>query len=84
VTTEPFHRTGVFATEAEKARLMDIAARATCPVMLPYMDDDVDWVHRGQEVCHTMALAHGLPDVPGYYGVTTPEGEFVCAKEGIE
>ncbi len=28
------------------------------------------------ERCHELALAHGLPEIPGYYGVT-PDGEFV-------
>ncbi|HEY3314315.1 MAG TPA: hypothetical protein VGL40_03400 [Bacillota bacterium] len=28
-----------------------------------------------QRVCHQLALKHGLPEVPGYYGITN-DGEF--------
>ncbi|KKK60780.1 hypothetical protein LCGC14_3020980, partial [marine sediment metagenome] len=29
-----------------------------------------------KELCHEMALKHGLPEVPGYYGIKN-DGEFV-------
>lgn len=27
--------------------------------------------------CHGMALAHGLPEIPGYYGIDLTTGEFI-------
>ena len=32
-----------------------------------------------QQAVHRYALAHGLPEISGYYGMT-PEGEFVKTK----
>ncbi len=29
-----------------------------------------------KELCHEMALKHGLPEIPGFYGITN-DGEFV-------
>ena len=35
------------------------------------------------EAAHRAALAHGLPEIPGYYGIDLTNGEFVTV-EGAE
>lgn len=32
------------------------------------------------EAAHRAALAHGLPEIPGYYGIDLSNGEFVVAS----
>jgi hypothetical protein len=32
------------------------------------------------EAAHRAALAHGLPEIPGYYGIDLSNGEFVEAE----
>lgn len=32
-----------------------------------------------QKIAHRMAIAHGLPEIPGYYGCDLKTGEFVTA-----
>ena len=32
------------------------------------------------QVAHRAALAHGLPEIPGYYGIDLNTGEFVVAR----
>lgn len=39
-----------------------------------------DWAtqawHSAQEACHALALQHGLPEIPGFYGIDL-DHEFV-------
>ena len=76
--------TGVFATDAEQAELIELLHKAeTTPVMalssaqaLSGNDFSVVAQKRAREKCHALALAHGLPEVPGYYGMGN-DGEFL-------
>lgn len=66
------NRTGVFATAEEIA---NIKAAVNTPVMM------IGGVmpQSAQQVAHAYARAHGLPEVPGYYGIDLTNGEFVSA-----
>ena len=78
-------RTGVFATveEADKIKNLTVIARHT-PVIAFSSEDALQgrdasslaWksVH---ETTHAAALAHGLPELPGYYGIDLSNREFV-------
>lgn len=67
-------RTGVFATREEVERLEEAARR---PVM--FLSGGMPMGENAQEMAHRLALAHGLPNVPGYYGCDLTTGEFVSA-----
>jgi hypothetical protein len=77
--------TGVFATPEELAFLKEKANNAahTPVIALTTADalagnDLASLAHRSaQEACHVLALAHGLPEIPGFYGITLDDGEFV-------
>lgn len=64
--------TGVHATTEEIESLKGLMGA-------PYL------VFKGQEPrdplkeAHRLALAHGLPEIPGYYGCDLESGEFVQA-----
>jgi hypothetical protein len=69
-----FKRLGVFATPEQIARIKDCA---NAPVMFlsggtPMFGDPVKEAHRA-------ALAQGLPEIPGYYGIDLRNGEFVVS-----
>lgn len=32
------------------------------------------------EAAHAAALSHGLPEIPGYYGIDLSNGEFIKAR----
>jgi hypothetical protein len=67
--------TGVFATSEEKEYLMGLVRKAQkTPVILLFGKHDA-W-KRVKEECHKAALAHGLPEIVGYYGMDE-DGEFV-------
>lgn len=72
--------TGVFATEEEKTELQALAQEAAnTPVMTVRSDlpdfASVAW-ERTLKRCHEAALAHGLPEVTGFYGLAE-DGEFI-------
>ncbi len=62
--------TGVFATAKEIQYLKDTLA-------LPAIKVGSHWPESPQQVAHRLALAHGLPEIPGYYGCDLRTGEFV-------
>lgn len=69
-----FKRLGVFATPEQ---VKDIKEAANALVMYasggkPMFDDPV-------ELAHKAALAQGLPEIPGYYGIDLSNGEFVVS-----
>lgn len=33
-----------------------------------------------QAICHSFALAHGLPEVAGFYGIDLGTGEFMAVR----
>lgn len=61
--------TGVFATKEEIAE-----ARRPRPVM--FLSGGTPMGESANQYVHRIALAHGLPEIRGYYGMS-PEGEFV-------
>ncbi len=72
--------TGVFATDKERDECQNLAQEASrTPVMtlssnMPSFSA-IAW-ERVNKTVYTAALAHGLPEIEGYYGMT-PNGEFV-------
>lgn len=78
------NKTGVFATQEEKEYLLSLVKTArTTPVIAFSSEHALEegglsgqaW-KRVNESCHKCALAHSLPEIEGYYGLTQ-EGEFV-------
>ena len=74
--------TGVFATKEEISYLKGLAARGFQPgqpiIALSVgmgMEQEKATVD-AQKECHRIALIHGLPEIPGYYGITK-DGEFL-------
>jgi len=64
--------TGVFATEDEGQTCLELAERAAkTPVILLFGKHDLsgDAWKKAHETAHGFALAHGLPDIQGYYGL---------------
>jgi hypothetical protein len=71
--------TGVFATDEEQAIAKDLAAKAArTPVILLFGQHDLSGEARERmyETVHGFALAHGLPEIPGFYGMDE-KGEFI-------
>jgi len=65
-------RLKVFATEKEIQTMKDA-------MKMPYIKIGDYWTETPQEVCHKIALSHGLPEIKGYYGCDLITGEFVKA-----
>lgn len=65
-------RTGVFATDPEISLLQALAQTSGLRVSGgdPASEDPLKASHR-------MAIAHGLPEIPGYYGCDLHNGEFL-------
>jgi hypothetical protein len=61
---------GEFATKEEIQIMKDAANQ-------PYIMIGSSFPDSPQEVCHKLALSHGLPEIPGYYGCDLRTGEFV-------
>ena len=60
----------VFATDEEVQRMKDACN-------MPYIMVGGHWPRSPQEVCHEIALQHGLPEIEGYYGCDLSKKEFV-------
>lgn len=78
--------TGVYATEDEMVRVSAAALRAAITPAIAFSSRHAleegglsgqAW-KSAQELCHKLALTHGLPEIPGYYGMAK-DGEFVSA-----
>jgi hypothetical protein len=71
--------TGVFATPEEKTELLSLlkAAQNTPVILVGGIDLAGNAVERVRRRTHEIALAHGLPEVEGYYGCDLENGEFV-------
>jgi hypothetical protein len=72
--------TGVFATDEERNKCQELAKQAASTPVITISSNlpsfaETAW-KRTNEAVYTAALAHGLPEIEGYYGMT-PEGEFV-------
>ena len=69
--------TGIQASPDEHAELRALVheARSTPVILLGGADmSHLAW-DRVSKRCHELALAHGLPEITGYYGITS-SGEF--------
>lgn len=78
-------RTGVFATEEEAQEISRLAVTASNTPVIAFSSamalsgqdaSSMAWdlVHKA---CHRAALAHGLPEIQGYYGIDLEKREFV-------
>lgn len=67
-----FIRTGVFATDEEVEALKAAASAPAIALHIPRRSV--------QQICHDYALAHGLPEIRGYYGCDLTNGEFVTVE----
>lgn len=78
-------RLKIFATDEEKKELAELMkTAATTPAIalssaqaLTGQDFASQAWERLFKRCHAIALSHGLPEIPGYYGCDTSTGEFV-------
>ncbi len=74
--------TGVKATPEELAELKRLARMGWRPGDRVMVFSILEGINRDQatvdarKVCHRLALKHGLPEIPGYYGIKK-DGEFV-------
>lgn len=69
--SEPFVRTGVFATDEEVESLKATMKQPYIVVGGVPPEDPRDHAHR-------VARGHDLPEIPGRYGVDLQTGEFVA------
>jgi hypothetical protein len=76
--------TGIFANKEEIEELQGLAKTAQDTPVIAFSSEHAlkegglsgqAW-KRVHEKCYKTALAHGLPEIEGYYGLTQ-EGEFV-------
>lgn len=73
---------GIFATDEE---ISSIRAAQTRPIMGmtnpeppgPGVSPVVDMFEHPIKIVHRAALAHGLPEIPGYYGLNLETKEFL-------
>jgi len=78
--------TGIYATDEERERASKAANRAAQTPVIAFSSRHAleegglsgqAW-KSAKQLCHEFALAHGLPEIQGYYGMTK-DGEFVTA-----
>ncbi len=77
-----FKRTNVFASAEE---IESVQRCASMPVMAitnpappgPGVSPVVPMSESPLVVAHRYALGHGLPEIPGYYGIDLKNGEFI-------
>jgi len=77
-------QTNVFATDDEVKKLKELLHRAQTTPVIAFSSAHAmsggasgDAWQRVKERCHGAALAHGLPEIPGFYGCDLETGEFV-------
>ena len=79
----PWSYTGVYATEEEVEELRTLAETPADRPLL-YLGG-VDTGRQAEAAlyqrCHELALAHGLPEIPGHYGIDG--GEFIVWRSGV-
>lgn len=74
--------TKVFATEDEMKDLRALVNAGWKPGDIIMVSSVMEGIKKDQKTmdavksCHALALAHGLPEIEGYYGITD-DGEFV-------
>jgi len=60
----------------QTAQTTPVIALSTADAMSGRDFSSLAW-NRVKERCHAVALAHGLPEIPGFYGCDLKTGEFV-------
>lgn len=74
--------TGVFATEDEYTDLLNLAKKGWVEGDVVIVSSVIEGIRKDKAtrdakvVCHKLALAHGLPEIQGYYGISKTR-EFV-------
>ena len=73
--------TGIFATLEELEDLRSIARQGWMPGDIMIVTSIMQGITKDQKTmdahkAYQLALAHGLPEIPGYYGIDI-EGEFM-------
>lgn len=67
--------TGVFATEDEFNDLLNLARRGWMAGDVMIVTSVMQGIRKDEasidakRACHKVALSHGLPEIPGYYGI---------------
>ena len=75
-------KTGVKATKEDLEKLQRLASRGWLPGETMIVFSVGEGIRKdratidARKVCHKLALDYGLPEIPGYYGITI-NGEFV-------
>jgi hypothetical protein len=73
---------GVFATKEDLEKLTQLATRGWLPGQMMVVFSVGEGIRKdaatlnAKKECHKLALAYGLPEIEGYYGITE-DGEFV-------
>ena len=76
------NHTQIFATKEEIEDLSNLAAQGWKQGDVMIVTSVMQGITKDQKTvdakktCHKLALAHGLPEIEGYYGITF-DGEFV-------
>lgn len=74
-------RTNVFATDEEKNDIERLAILARHTPVITFKTGEPDMATRAwksvRKRIHKAALAHGLPEIEGYYGFDQATGEFI-------
>jgi len=74
--------TNIFATKDELADLRSLARAGWQRGDVMMVSSVMEGITKDQKtvdaekLCHKLAIAHGLPEIKGYYGITN-DGEFV-------
>lgn len=68
--SEELTKVGVTLTPEE---IKSVKTALATPVIAP----GGVWPESPQKMVHRMALAHGLPEIPGYYGADLKTGEIL-------
>lgn len=72
-------RTGIFATVEENMVISALVQAARRTPVIALGRSEAAWLEwqRVKQRIHAMALAHGLPEVPGFYGYDGAAREFL-------
>jgi hypothetical protein len=72
--------TGIILTDAERLECRELVARAQKTPVISF-DGVTSWSQtawqEAHRAIHRYALAHGLPEIPGYYGANLETGEVL-------
>jgi len=77
-------RTGVKASKEDLEKLINLSRRGWIPGKCMIVFSVGEGIRRDAatvdavKTCHQLALVYGLPEIPGYYGITE-DGEFITA-----